>query len=339
MRPRLTIAAAAALGLAFLFLAARLFGIQFAAGSVYPEYSSLRSDPMGSRLLFDALAATSGIRVERNFLPNEYLPHQGTTILFLAVPPDRAAEDRQVFEKAATGGNRVVVALDLTEGPKTLENDKDGWRLKIETDSGKGRAHRYYFGECPGWRVLDRAGPKALAIERDFGKGSVALFAGNSDFNNQSTLACDRLRQVTAALGPNSHIVFDEQHLGIAEGGSIMQMARRFRLGGLVLGLLLVAALFLWRDATGFPPTVAASGSGGRMAGRTSQAGLLTLLRRHVAPRDLAAACWQEWLNGNRGQVSAERAQRCAEIAARTEDRPLDAVREIAAALHAKGEF
>jgi len=32
-----------------------LFGVQFSIGDVYPEYSSLRSDPVGSRLLFESL--------------------------------------------------------------------------------------------------------------------------------------------------------------------------------------------------------------------------------------------------------------------------------------------
>jgi hypothetical protein len=181
-------------------------------------------------------------------------------------------------------------------------------------------------------------GPKTLAIEKDFGKGSIALFVESDDFNNQSSVAGDRFPRVSSALGPYRHIVFDEQHLGIAEGGSVMEMARRFRLTGLVLGLLLVASLVLWRNAAGFPPPAAVA-TAGRLTGRTSQAGLVTLLRRHIPARELAAACWQEWLNGNRGQASPERLERAAEIVGNHAGRPLDAAREITALLHAKGEL
>lgn len=341
MTKRLTPVVTILLAAVFALVAVRLFGIQFSAGDVYPEYSSLRSDPNGTKLLFDALSGIRGVRVERNYLPLEYLPDHGATVLFLSTSMSVLAGNRQAFEKAATRGNRIVAALDVPKGPLPLEAKlvEDVWHMNIVMDDSKGLVHTFYFGDSNGWRVLDRVGAKAYAIERDFGRGSVALYSGSLDFNNQSTLAADRLRQVCTALGPNSYIVFDEQHLGIAEGGSIMQMARRFRLTGMVLGLLLVAALFVWRDAAGFPPAAATAASDGRMAGRTSQAGLLTLLRRHVPPRELAAACWQEWLNGNRGQVTAGQLERCNEIAAREKDRPLEAAREIAAVLHAKGEL
>lgn len=340
MSRRFALPMAALLAAGFVYAALRLFGLQFTAGGVYPEYSSLRSDPMGAKLLFDGLAGIPGLRVERNYLPPEYLPPHGAAILLLGTGADLLAGDLQVLERTAARGNRVVIALKLpAEGPlpdtKALES---AWHVRLDTDPARGRVHRFYFAESKEWRVLDRIGPKALAIERDFGKGTVALLAESDNFSNQSTVAGDRLREVSAAIGPNSFVVFDEQHLGIAEGGSIMQMAYRFRLSGLILGLALLAALFLWRNAAGFPPPAAAEGAD-RLAGRTSHAGLLTLLRRHVPPRDLAAVCWQEWLHSGRGRVSAERLERAAEIARTGAGRPLDAIREIGAVLHTKGEL
>lgn len=341
MRRRfLTYSAAILLAAGFAYGALRLFGIQFAIGEVYPEYSSLRSDPLGSKLLFDSLQGLPGIRVERNYLPPEYLPEHGATILFLGSSLAAPAVDLKQLERAASRGNRIVVALRLTKSPQPAEvkNLQDAWHIKLDEDPAKGRAHRFFFGDAPGWKILDRAGPKLLAIEKDFGKGTVALLAESSDFDNESTIAGDRMAQVTAAIGPYSTIVFDEQHLGIAEGGSVVDLARRFRLGGLMFGLALVAALFLWKNAAGFPPP-ARTPTSGMLAGRTSQAGLLTLLQRHVPPRDLAAACWQEWLIGNGGQVSAARIERAAAIARRGVTDPLESTREIAAVLHGKGEL
>ena len=322
------------------FVAIHLFNIQLAAGDVYPEYSSLRSDPLGAKLLFDSLALIPDIQVERNFLPPEYLPGGDAAILFLAMPLDRLADSRTLLESAASRGNRVVLTFQLPAGPtasdaKALYQD---WHVKIDSDADRKHVHRCSFVSFDGWRAIDRAGPKTLAIEKDFGKGTIALFVESDDFNNQSSVAGDRFGLVSRAIGSNRHIVFDEQHFGIEQGGSIMQMARRFRLTGLVLGLLLIAALALWRNASGFPP-VSSTGAAGLLTGRTSQAGLLTLLRRHVAPRDLTEVCWQEWLNGNRGQISRARLERAAEIVRTHGARPLDAAREITALLHAKGEL
>jgi hypothetical protein len=340
MSRRFALPMAALLAAAFVYAALRLFGLQFTAGGVYPEYSSLRSDPMGAKLLFDGLAGIPGLRVERNYLPLEYLPAHGAAVLLLGMGTDSLAGDLQVLERTADRGNRVVIALKLpSEGPlpdtKALES---AWHVRLDTDAVRGRVHRFYFAESKEWRVLDRIGRRVFAMERDFGKGTVALLAESDNFSNQSTVAGDRLREVSAAIGANSYIVFDERHLGLAEGGSILQMAYRFRMTGLILGLALLTALFLWRNAAGFPPPAAEEGAD-RLAGRTSQAGLLTLLRRHVPPRDLAAVCWQEWLHSGRGRVNAERLERAAEIARTGAGRPLDAIREIGAVLHTKGEL
>lgn len=328
------------LAAAFVYAALRLFGLQFTAGGVYPEYSSLRSDPMGAKLLFDGLAGIPGLRVERNYLPPQYLPEAGAAILLLGAAPDSLAGDLPVLERTAARGNRVVIALKLPAGGPLPDTKavESLWHVRVETDTARRRAHRFYFAESQEWRVLDRIGPKVLAMERDFGKGSVAMLAESDSFSNQSTVAGDRLRAVSTAIGPYSYIVFDEQHLGIAEGGSIVRMAYRFHLTGLIAGLALLAALFLWRNAAGFPPPAGGVVSG-RLAGRTSHAGLLTLLRRHVPPRELAAVCWQEWLGSGRGHISAERLERAAEIARGGAGHPLEAIRKIGAVLHTKGEL
>jgi hypothetical protein len=184
-----------------------------------------------------------------------------------------------------------------------------------------------YFTEATDWNVLERVGPKLLAIERDFGKGSIVLFAESADFTNEATVAADRLEVVSMAIGGGTHVVFDEQHLGIAETCSFVGLARRFRLTGVALGLAISAALFLWRSAAAFPPALSAPDV--PLSGRTSLAGLLTLLRRHIPPEELAATCWREWLIANRHSVSADRLERAAAIVRNAANGPLEAAREI----------
>lgn len=339
-RNRLPLVFAILLAAGFVYGALRLFGIQFAVGDVYPEYSTLRSDPKGAKLLYESLAALESVKAERNYLPPEYLPDHGASIVFLGTTPSSLDDKLKPLERAAARGNRILIALRLPENEKS-PHGRDlalAWGVRLAVDAAAGRAHRLYIAEAKDWKVMDRVGPKLLAIEKPFGKGAVALFAGSDDFTNESTVAMDRLRQVSAALGPYNHIVFDEQHLGIAEGGSVVDLARRFRLTGLALGLGLVAALLLWRNASGFPPPVE-SGANGRLSGRTSHAGLLTLLRRHVAPRELAGTCWREWLAGNRGQIAEARLERAQAIVRERGAQPLAAIREIHSVLHSKGEL
>jgi len=53
----------------FTFGIFRIFSIRFAAGDIYPPYSSFRSDPLGCRALHDALIHTGDISVSRSVTP------------------------------------------------------------------------------------------------------------------------------------------------------------------------------------------------------------------------------------------------------------------------------
>jgi hypothetical protein len=307
-----------------------LFGIQFAAGDVYPEYSSLRTDPSGTKLLFDSLSVTPGLTASRNYLPLDVLDVNGA-VLLLGLNPGEFGENEEGLrrlEKLAREGHRIIAAMALPTDYNeimALALEKT-WNVKLGADAGR-KVHRLFFTEAKDWTVLDRIGPKLLAVERAFGKGSIVLFAESDDFTNVSTVSADRLEMVSLAIGGSTHVIFDEQHLGIAETGSFVGLARRFRLSGLALGLAILAALFVWRSASGFPPPRVVAGA--PIAGRTSAAGLLTLLKRHIPPEELAGACWNEWLSANRQKVSKEHKEQAAGILRAQGTQPLEAIREV----------
>ena len=87
--------AAASLALAAIFVVGvlYLFGVQFAAGDVYPEYSSLRSDPAGAKLLFDALARLPDAAAARNYLPLDSFDESGAAVVLLGIDADSFAGD------------------------------------------------------------------------------------------------------------------------------------------------------------------------------------------------------------------------------------------------------
>jgi len=326
----------------FTYVLIHLFSVRFATGDVYPEYSSLRADHDGAKLLYDSLSRTLGIVVSRNFQPLEYVDENSATIFLLALDPQEFGQSAEPYlksmERVAGRGNRVVVAMKWSKysHPERAQELESHWHVRFGVDPEEKHVHHLYFSEATGWRVLDRAGEKLLLIEKPFEKGSVVLVSESDDFANAATAALDRLATVSTAIGPNSRVVFDEEHFGIAESGSVVGLARRFRLTGMAIGLAICAALFIWKNASGFPPPSLAPAAE-RLAGRTSASGLLTLLRRHVPPGELAAVCWREWLAGNRSEVSPERIRRAEAALHNQPDRPLETVREIQTALHAKG--
>ena len=349
----------------FLGSAITLFDRQFASGELYPQFSTMRTDRMGARLLYDSLRGLPGIAVERNFLPLDFLPRDGAALVLLGLNPARVKWDDEMLlqsaEKIAARGNRVILAMyaDLDKRD-SIREDLEGkqqpnargagrkpepaapplesmWKVWLRFDPAKDAGHPLYFEKADGWRVLESEDGRQLAVERDWGTGSVVLMAESGLFTNESAAVMDRLADVCAALGPYRQIVFDEQHLGVAESGSIMRMARQFRLIGLAAGLGLWAALFIWRNASGFPPPAPARALD-RFAGRTSHAGLLTLLKRHIPPAEVAAVCWREWLSTKQRQVTPETKAMAEAILAGAAG-PLEATRALEALTGAKGEL
>src|SRR5258705_11576081 len=87
----------------------QLFALRYSSGEVYPPYSSLRSDPLGAKALFETFQTFPGMRAERNYRPLETLRTQDSTILYLGdsleavlFPSDQL---RQTMESLAWRGN------------------------------------------------------------------------------------------------------------------------------------------------------------------------------------------------------------------------------------------
>ena len=100
----------------------RLIRVQFSAGGFYPDYSSLRADPRGTKLLFDSLSRLSGLRVARNYMPLDYFNGNRAAVLLLGLRLEELnpALLEQV-EKLARQGNRVVMALLFEESSRSAE--------------------------------------------------------------------------------------------------------------------------------------------------------------------------------------------------------------------------
>jgi len=91
-----------------------LFALRFQSGDIYPAYSSLRSDPLGTRVLYESLGTFKNIAVQRNYqqlMSLKFEPH--TTFLYLAAKADRSDlmpdSLSQVFQRLVDSGGRLVL--------------------------------------------------------------------------------------------------------------------------------------------------------------------------------------------------------------------------------------
>ncbi len=95
----------------------RFMDLRFDLGSVYPQLSTLRSDPLGGRVLFESLRGVPGLQVRQNFRQWDLypLPPEGTVLMLgyrprLAGPANSQAQLEALLEFVNAGG-RLVVAL------------------------------------------------------------------------------------------------------------------------------------------------------------------------------------------------------------------------------------
>jgi hypothetical protein len=191
------------------------------------------------------------------------------------------------------------------------------------------------------WKTIYARGTNAVVIERKFGKGSVVM-ATDSYFASNEAMLKDRHANLLAWLvGANKNVVFDEAHFGIVESSGVAMLMRKYRLHGLIGGLVLLAGLFIWKNSTSLVPAHVDEKPESFVAGKDSQAGFVNLLRRSIAPRDLLTACFAQWKKSiaPAGKISSTRVQQAeaifnSENSLPNKDRnPIDAYKQISKTL------
>jgi hypothetical protein len=100
----------------FLIGIVNLFLLRFEAGDFYPPYSSLRSDPLGTRALYESLDNLDNIAAKRNYLPMSKIKSgQGVTLFYLGAKifnSDSVSKDLlKSFEHISRSGGRLVIAF------------------------------------------------------------------------------------------------------------------------------------------------------------------------------------------------------------------------------------
>lgn len=148
------------------------------------------------------------------------------------------------------------------------------------------------------WQTVYTRKNEAVIIEREMGNGALVLCADSYLFSNEALRAERRPALLAWLAGPTRRAIFDEMHLGLSENPGVASMMRQYRLHGLILGLLIVAGLYIWRNATSLaPPDPDELHEAGvsYVAGKDSTSGLVNLLRRNIPRSKILETCAAEW--------------------------------------------
>jgi hypothetical protein len=111
-----------------------LFNLRLGRGDLFPVYSSLRADPLGTRALHDSLAQVPGLRVERWHKPVKALEATLPRTIVLAglsrwTWAEFPIEDFAALDAAVRGGSRLVITFRAQEAG----DERPAPRMKSDT--------------------------------------------------------------------------------------------------------------------------------------------------------------------------------------------------------------
>src|SRR5437016_4264772 len=97
----------------FAFLLVHLLLLRYERGDVYPEYSTLRSDPLGTRAFYEALQSTDRYKVSRGFASlHRKLQIKPDAILYLGLDSDEIIsfpkDEIATLDEYVKDGGRVI---------------------------------------------------------------------------------------------------------------------------------------------------------------------------------------------------------------------------------------
>jgi hypothetical protein len=165
----------------------------------------------------------------------------------------------------------------------------------------------------PAWSALYTSEGAPVLAERPYGEagGTIVLAAGAFFLTNRAQSEHRQAELLARIVGPATHVIFDEAHLGLASTPGVVALGRRYRLHGVALAVAAVLALAVWRGAARLIPPPPAAGPHPTQA-RGSREGMVALLHRGVPVKRLLAVCLEQWSASRTGEGAGEEAIRVA---------------------------
>ena len=189
------------------------------------------------------------------------------------------------YTKLSKNDENVYESISATNQSERFLPETVSWHTSLYFD----------ISDQKGWNVLYVAAGKPVIIERTFGKGTLVLSA-DSYFLSNEALRNERHPELLAWLvGSNTTVIFDETHLGVMESPGVALLIRKYRLGWFVAGLMILALLFVWKNAVSFVPPHDTTLTAEERSEKDVMAGLVNLLRQNIPSRDILPVCFEEW--------------------------------------------
>lgn len=114
-----------------------LLHLRYSAGDIYPPYSSLRADPLGTKALYEAVRDVDGPTAIRSYQPaSKQRDLRDVTMLYLGLHPNQfyqvEREEVAALERLLLDGNRVVMAFS------PVHREGSAWDVEEDEEADSG---------------------------------------------------------------------------------------------------------------------------------------------------------------------------------------------------------
>ncbi|MDA0322793.1 MAG: DUF4350 domain-containing protein [Verrucomicrobia bacterium] len=204
---------------------------------------------------------------------------------------------RNRFMKQSLAWGVTNVVLDADAGAVAMRTTA-GDDLELP-DSIPSRTRLAFGVVDEDWKALYTIDDHPVILERRIGDGTVVISSLSYVISNEA-MKNDRHTHLLAwMVGRYDSAIFNEYIHGMIHRTGVAALARQYHLEPLFAGLLVLAALFIWRSVCPLVPPgargVADSTRLGIATGRGSGSALVNLLRRNIPRQKVLAVCYQEW--------------------------------------------
>ncbi len=322
-----------------------LFNLRYDKSDNLPSYSSLRADPLGSRIFYESLSNMSNLGVQRNFKSYYQLPTDiNFTLFFLGSTVDHlkniSKNDYKKLHSHIQNGNRLIFTLtpytnfhsstksqnDISpqeeegEGEEKIRNKEDfvkeRWGIRFLETSGNSKYNReeltlsiatdsseipwysnIHFETGEEWNIILKDDNRNFIVERTIGKGSLVFLSDSYLLSNEAMFKDRYSWFLSWLIGDNKNIIFDEAHLGIVHKTNIVELGKRFRLHGLLFGIIILVVLYVWKNFSFFIPNAQSPEASKNITlGKDTSSGFIQLLKKTIHKNNISEICKNEWL-------------------------------------------
>ncbi|MGA1842817.1 MAG: DUF4350 domain-containing protein [bacterium] len=322
----------------FVFGSYKIMTMRYKKGDVYHQYSSLRHDPMGTSILFQALKRM-GYKVEtimEEKLPEDINP-QDSMLFYLSPSLLISKETRDQIISFILRGGRVFISDEHNNrlmgffDTKIVYNENDIGKEADDNNEQKNNKdeQEYDTNTIPlegadftneGLKVINKSSLKCkwtdtravfkhdnkdIILLLSHGRGNIIISSENYFVSNESLIKEPPARFLTWLLNGRKNVFVDEYHHGISYKKGTSFLLKKYNLYWFISYLGLVFFLYLWHVLPYFQTPLQRPPRGNSKA-LSSLQGYTQLLNKTIQKKKLMEICINQWIKGNKNRFSME---------------------------------